>query len=247
MKLKFLVALLLLFVPCVCPSQEHVYMISVGISNYPDKENRLKLPAKDAATMEWLYKRNGKLADSKLLTDNQATKTAIVDDATSIFAKADENDEVVFFFSGHGFKGSLCTYDGYLNYRFIRDLMSKCRAKYKVIYIDACFAGEMTKKKTDVPDASETDSLTEHSEVLLFLSSRASEKSIEMAQVMRNAVFTAALQRGLRGGADIDKNKTITAKELFNYVSSNVKRLTNNMQHPVMWGKFDGEMPLMTW
>ena len=42
-------------------------------------------------------------------------------------------------------------------------------------------------------------------------------------------------------------NRTITAKELFNYVHSGVIQLSGNRQHPVMWGKFANNMPVMKW
>ena len=38
-----------------------------------------------------------------------------------------------------------------------------------------------------------------------------------------------------------------TAKELFDYVSARVKRLSGNQQHPVMWGRFPNNMPVMRW
>ena len=79
---------------------------------------------------------------------------------------------------------------------------------------------------------------------MLFLSCRSNEKSIETPK-MTNGFFTYALQHGLRGGADKNKDRIITAKELFDYVS--VKKESGNRQHPVMWGKFSNNMPVMKW
>jgi uncharacterized caspase-like protein len=59
--------------------------------------------------------------------------------------------------------------------------------------------------------------------------------------------FTYALQHGLRGGADKNRDRIITAKELFDYVSEKVKKNSGNRQHPVMWGKFSDDMPVMKW
>ena len=64
---------------------------------------------------------------------------------------------------------------------------------------------------------------------------------------MQNGYFTTYLQRGLRGGADANRDRIITAKELFNYVHAGVVKLSNNKQHPVMWGKFSDDMPVMIW
>ena len=81
---------------------------------------------------------------------------------------------------------------------------------------------------------------------MLFLSSRGNETSIERRD-MKNGFFTSCLQKGLRGGADANKDRTITARELFNYVSTNVKTLSSDKQHPVMWGKFSDNMTVMKW
>ena len=81
---------------------------------------------------------------------------------------------------------------------------------------------------------------------MLFLSSRSNETSIERRD-MKNGFFTTYLQKGLRGGADANRDRTITAKELFDYVHKGVTKLSLNKQHPVMWGKFNNNMPVMTW
>ena len=81
---------------------------------------------------------------------------------------------------------------------------------------------------------------------MLFLSSRSNETSIEQRN-MENGYFTTYLQKGLRGAADSDKNRIITAKELFKYVHENVVKISNGRQHPVMWGKFSDSMPVISW
>ena len=79
-----------------------------------------------------------------------------------------------------------------------------------------------------------------------FLSSRNNETSIECTD-MKNGFFTSCLQNGLRGRADANRDRIITAKELFDYVSKGVKRLSGDKQHPVMWGRFSDEMVVMKW
>ena len=57
----------------------------------------------------------------------------------------------------------------------------------------------------------------------------------------------ACLVRALKGGADVNRDRVITAKELFSAVSKGVKELSDNRQHPVMWGNFPDDMPVMVW
>ncbi len=52
---------------------------------------------------------------------------------------------------------------------------------------------------------------------------------------------------GLRGGADADHNKVVTARELFDFVYPRVKEHSKGIQVPVMWGKFEDRMEILNW
>lgn len=216
------------------------YLVAVGVSDYPGNNKDLRLPANDAATVRYVYSKNSN-AESVLLTNSDATKSAVLSKLRSTFAKATENDIIVFFFSGHGTKGAFCAYDAQIPYSEIRKAMASSRAKNKMIFADACFSGKMRQGRKNTAEQS-----FNNYNIMLFLSSRGNETSIERRD-MKNGFFTSCLQKGLRGGADVNKDRTITAKELFNYVSTNVKMLSKDKQHPVMWGKFSDNMPVMKW
>lgn len=232
-------ALLAIFISAVQPSWSKIYLVSVGISDYPGTQNDLRLPHNDAATIQWLYNEN-KNATTTLLMNDQATVSNVKASMKRLFSKATANDIVVLFFSGHGVKGSFVCYDGFLNYSDIRALMSPCKSKSKMVFADTCFSGSFRTNRR------QTGGGWSGTNVMLFLSCRTNERSIERPG-MTNGLFTYALQHGLRGGADINRDRVITAKELFDYVSVKVKQMSNNKQHPVMWGKFSNTMPVMRW
>ena len=216
------------------------YLVAVGVSDYPGNNKDLSLPANDAATVQYIYSKNSN-AESVLLTNSNATKSAVLSKLRSTFAKASENDIIVFFFSGHGSKGAFCAYDAQIPYSEIRQAMASSKAKNKMIFADACFSGKMRQGRKNTAEQS-----FNNYNIMLFLSSRGNETSIERRD-MKNGFFTSCLQKGLRGGADANKDRTITARELFNYVSTNVKTLSSDKQHPVMWGKFSDNMTVMKW
>lgn len=109
-----------------------------------------------------------------------------------------------------------------------------------MIFADACFSGKMRQGKRQVKEENSD------SNVMLFLSSRDNETSIERRD-MTNGFFTICLKDGLSGKADENRDRKITAKEIFNYVSKNVKKLSRDKQHPVMWGNFSNDMPVIIW
>lgn len=223
-------------------TEAKIYLVSVGVSDYPGTENDLHLPHNDAATMQWLYKQN-KHAETALLMNDKATVANVKTAMQKMFSKATANDIVVLFFSGHGVKDGFVCYDGFLRYSDVKSAMSSCQSKNKMIFADACFSGAIRNSGSGTTsDYSDM----KNSNLMLFLSCRTNETSIER-RGMTNGFFTYALQHGLRGGADKNKDRAITAKELFNYVSKKVKDKSNDKQHPVMWGKFPDNMTVMKW
>lgn len=239
--MKRILALLLLVATMILvwPQEAHseIYLVAVGVTDYPGTQNDLTLPAKDAEAMSKLYKKNNS-AQTVLLTNSDATISNIVSQMNRLYAQAKADDIVVFFFSGHGTKGSFCAYDGLLSYDKIRDSMARSSCKNKMIFADACFSGKMRQEGHQ-----------EHSSslnIMLFLSSRDTETSIESPS-MKNGFFTSCLLRCLKGGADLNGDRIITAKELFTSVSAGVITLSSDKQHPVMWGNFDDNMPVMKW
>lgn len=219
-----------------------VYLVSVGIADYPGTANDLTLPAKDAQTITWLYSKNTDVEYCQLLNE-QGTMQNIVSAMRQTFAKAGDNDIVVLFYSGHGYPGGFIAYDGHLSYRQVRKAMAASKCKNKMIFADACYSGKI---RTHGNSSQASAQATKNANVMLFLSSRSNETSIER-RGMQNGFFTTYLQKGLRGGADKNKDRIITAKELFEYVHKGVVEISRGKQHPVMWGKFDDNMPVMKW
>ncbi len=234
-----LLMLLLSLLPQVCEAK--IYLVSVGVSDYPGSRNDLRLPHNDAATMEWLYKEN-KQARTWLLRNANATLASVKNALREMASVAKADDIVVLFFSGHGVRGGFVCYDDFLFYQDVYTILATCKSRSKMIFADACYAGTMRQGR----QGEQADADVRDANVMLFLSCRSNERSLER-RGMTNGVFTYALQHGLRGGADVNGDRIITALELFDYVSEKVQKETNNRQHPVMWGKFPDNMPVMRW
>lgn len=238
MKKRIVIAVV--FLACGLMLQAKNYVVCVGISDYPGTDKDLRLCANDAKTMRNLFEKNGD-AETVLLTDDQANTANILKAANLLFKKAGQEDRIVFFFSGHGSRSALSCYDRLMIYEEITSIMEKSKALCKMVFADACYSGNARKEKSSKKNKEKKGS------VMFFLSSRSDETSAEFTEYWQNGVFTAYLERGLRGGADADKNKIITARELFLYVNRGVSKIRKDNQHPVMWGRFDHNMPVMTW
>ncbi len=224
-----------------------VYLVSVGVSTYQDPSRNLLLPENDAKTITWIYRKNTEVEYRQLLNE-KATAQSVIDAMHSVYAKAGADDIVVFFFSGHGYQGGFLAYDKPISYRQIRRAMASSKCPNKMIFADACYSGMIRTSATSGSshDSSSEDEEAQKANVMLFLSSRSNETSSERRD-MKNGFFTSYLQKGLRGGADSNKDRVITARELYDYVSTGVIKISGKTQHPVMWGRFADDMPVMKW
>ena len=77
----------------------------------------------------------------------------------------------------------------------------------------------------------------------LIMSSKSEETSLESSG-LRQGVFSHFLIRGLKGEADVDKNKIVTIGELYDFINTNVRSYTGNRQSPVIKGTYDPKMPV---
>ena len=85
---------------------------------------------------------------------------------------------------------------------------------------------------------------------LIFTSCEQGETSIESSK-LGHGVFTWYLLQAMRGEADNPANKTggngdgnVTLGEVIEYTRDQVKRFTNNQQHPDTAGQFDRNLLL---
>ena len=252
-RMKWMVTMLLLFAAAttLTAKEGKTYVVSVGINKYADKGMiELKLSVKDARTITSIYKSAGN-AEVLLLTDNQATKANIVSSMKQLFKKAQKDDTIIFFFSGHGSTGNLCAYDKNLMFKDIILAMKRCDAGRKIMYLDACFTGSMRREtrrrhQNSVDwTAEELAERTRKADVMLFLSSLDNESSLELGNA-QNGLFTTYLREALTGAADKNNDRVVTAKELFDYVTPKVENASGNRQHPAMWGRFSDNMPVIS-
>lgn len=235
---KLAVVLLVLLIACAAYAD--TYVVCVGVGNYADpKVQKLAKTEGDAKAMAEFYKQG--TPNVITITGKYATRAQILKSIRSQYAKARKGDKIVFYFSGHGYPGGFCPYDMRsidqgLTYNDVLSVMQDSKASSKFIFADACNSGAIRHGgKAAKPRPGN---------VMMFLSSRGSESSLE-SSFAANGFFTKALLRGLRGAADTNSDRKITAREIFNYVSDAVKTDTRGQQHPVMWGKFDDNLTIV--
>lgn len=234
-----------------------IYAVVVGVSRYTAMPS-LKFTDDDALRFYSFLRspEGGGLPDEQIavLIDEAATREQVLRTMRQFFLKADANDVVLFYFSGHGLEGCFLPsdFDGYnnkLRHDEIKNIFMQSKAKHKLCIADACHSGTLNyglAAKGPAPVSVQKyyqafeDS---YGGVALLMSSKAEELSLE-DHGLRQGVFTYYLLRGLNGAANANSDQIVTIRELFNYVYVKVREYTTNVQTPVLTGAFDDAMPV---
>src|SRR5579872_12789 len=168
-----------------------------------------------------------------------------------------DEDRVLIYFAGHGFvangRGYLAPYDvdtnnigqtAYAMDRLGEVFGAKIKAKWRVLLTDACHSGAILPA-TD-PFAINQRLQNLNPSVFSLTASRDREQSFEGTKWGGgHGVFTYYVYQGLNGEADTSGDGIVTADELAEYVHSNVRRETNQLQNPTSErGSFDPRMVL---
>jgi hypothetical protein len=235
-------------------SEVKIWAVVIGVGRYSTMPV-LKYSDDDAYQYYAFLKspEGGALPDKqvRILVDEDATRANILTTMRQVFLRADENDVIVFYFSGHGLPGAFLPqdYDGMNNKLYhneVKNILEQSKAKHKICIADACHSGSLLAMKRPVEEVLSTyyRAFNESTGGLaLFMSSKGEEYSLE-DQGLRSGIFSHYLIRGLKGEADIDGNKLVTMREAYDYVYKNVRIYTSNVQSPTISGKFDWAMPV---
>lgn len=265
---RFVSVIIMICCAITCIAQQ-TYVLAVGISDYKEI-NDLNLCENDAHDFAALM--NEFSSNVSILTGSHATHENIILSLRGMLAKAKPEDNVVFFFSGHGYEGGFCCWDmstktpspnttlgkdltdkqrlnstnryyGGLSYAELQVLFRNCRAGRKFVFADACFSGGLRKGN----HLNTSVQSAKKGDLIFFLSSQPDETSLEMSG-SDNGLFTTYLLSGLSGNADINSDNIISIGELYGYVYRNVAEYTSKIphsQHPVLWGQYKDEMPIL--
>ena len=219
-----------------------LYFLAVGVNHLEHiPGNDLDFPAKDAQdmarTMKQLRGRLFRQVHTTVFGDHGPRKpySADIEDALYDIRKAQPEDTVIVFLSGHGVTTRendflFITWDAkrlddntyrmssVLKWRSIREIMGGIRAR-RIILLDTCHSGgvdmtDLAKKGYDL-------------NMVVFASSKGSQTSQERKD-LKNGYFTYAILKGLGKGlpADTLKDGTVEITELSGYVRSEVRKLT---------------------
>ena len=231
--------------------QPDLYMVSIGISKYEQKNLELRYADDDARAVSNLFRsQKGDLYNDviiKELYDLDATQTHILEAIEWLKEEARQQDVVVLFIAAHGTneEGKYYLlpadsipaefYQTAVSWSHFSESLGNLPSRV-LLFLDTCHSGQLGQdlysKSAQVDN---TEALREISSeeygVVIMAASTGREFSLEHPD-WKHGAFTKSLLDALRGQADYSEDGVIYLRELDLYVAEGVETLTNGQQHP---------------
>ncbi|MHC1777587.1 MAG: caspase family protein [Lentimicrobium sp.] len=241
------------------------YAVIVGVADYKFMEpgnGDLRFTLNDARSFnEFIQSNQGGNVPSVnivMLLDKEASLNNILLAGRQLFTKADDNDRIIFFFSGHGSPGAFIPYDyrtrsDELTHDHVKELFAASNASVKLVFADACHSGSIKKEVSSksVEEVLSTISIkstlpeSNRRNIAIMMSSEDDQLSYEISS-LNQSVFSYYLMNGLTGSADMNHDNLITMEEIYYFVRDNtylfVRDKVGHTQIPILFGNFDREM-----
>lgn len=230
--------------------EPHLYILSVGIDKYRDTGITLKYAAKDArdfiARLPQKARSIYKPENIHLITlaNEQAGKQNILKTINDLAVRVKHGDGFVFFNASHGvllqnqyyivtsdFNGDLGNADSLISSNEIVEISKKIKSLSQLFIFDTCHAGGVDNIVSGLYDA-RMSVLAKKMGLHIFAS--AGSVQTAMDGYRGNGLYTHTLLQGMEGagGVDIDKNGTVTVKDLGQYSKEKTTELSTRLGHP---------------
>jgi caspase domain-containing protein len=168
-------------------------------------------------------------------------------------AMSHDGAEVVLFvyFSGHADAGALHMAGTRLDLSQLEQLVRGSAATFRILMLDACRSGALTRVKGGQPAAPFAIDVDERlsGEGLAFLTSSSANEDAQESDELRGSFFTHHFVSALLGPGDVDGDGRVTLEEAYRYAYDATVRSSSRtwagLQHPTFRYEMHGQGKLV--
>ena len=222
-----------------------LYVLSVGVNDYRDRNLRLEYAVPDASAMAESFRvAKGKLYDAVNITtvlNADVTAAGISAAFDAVSQKVSADDVFVLYISGHGmthtdgdyyfipvdfrYRNSDSIPQEGISKRFITENLSKIKAQKTLVILDTCNSGSFINASArGMAEKTAIDRLSRATGQATIAAS--SDQQSAMEGYKGHGVFTYVLLEGLSGKADLNGDGYISVSELASYAEEKVPELS---------------------
>lgn len=177
-----------------------------------------------------------------------AVRAALIDLNARLRGVEGSERVLTVYFSGHGDSEYLHLGGERLAIRELERLVVGSAASFRLLVLDACRSGGLTRVKGGVPapPLGQPTHISHRSagEGAVFLTSTAAGEDAQESDALRGSFFTHHFVSGLMGAADRDRDGAVTLAEVYRYAYDATLRSTSRTlagtQHPTFKYDFKG-------
>jgi hypothetical protein len=220
------------------------YAVIVGHNDGDADEVRLRYAQSDATKVfQVLHDLGGFRPENMVLLlgeDADTTQRVIIDVNDRVRTAKENGDDAVLFvyFSGHADSDALHMGGEQLETSRVRGLVRGSAADMRILMIDACRSGSLTRVKGGRQAESFAIELDERlsGEGLVYLTSSAANEDAQESDELKGSFFTHYFVSALAGAGDRDGNGEVSLEEAYAYAYESTLRATSRTlagtQHP---------------
>lgn len=138
-------------------------------------------------------------------------------DAVRLARKEAGRVEVVFYYSGHANETGLLLGSQTFSYQDLRDQLASVNADVRIVVLDACGSGAMTRLKGGSPRRPFLVDMSSNMKGHALLTSSSADEVAQESDRIGGSFFTHYLVSGLRGAADSSGEGKVTLNEAYQY------------------------------
>jgi len=216
--------------------------IFIGSNNGGRDRVMLRYAVNDAKSVSRVFNVMGGIAaeDSVLLVEPTIAEiNRQLDTMVRTSAQARRNSqrtELVFFYSGHSDENGLFLNREHYNYRDLRDRINTVETDMKIVILDSCSSGAITRAKGGVKTQPFLFDSSISATGYAFLTSSSDDEASQESDSIESSYFTHSILAGLRGAADSVGDGRVTLNELYRYAYTETLAKTETSlygpQHP---------------
>ena len=214
----------------------------IGSNNGGSGRAMLRYAVSDAKSISRVFTGMGGITgeDSVLLIEPTADEiNRHIDNMGRLSAQARRNSqrtELVFYYSGHSDEDGIFLNRERYSYRELRDRINTVPADMRIVILDSCSSGAITRAKGGVKTQPFLFDNSVSAAGYAFLTSSSDDEVSQESDKIGSSYFTHSLLAGLRGAADSVGDGRVTLNELYRYAYTETLAKTETSlygaQHP---------------
>ena len=229
------------------------YALLVGSNRGSSDDPLLRHAERDAQRVrDVLFSLSGYLPENTVLL-NQPDTASIRRTLISLnerirrdVSQPDTQAVLFVYYSGHADAEALHLGSAQLELRELSGLVNGSAAQFRLLLLDACRSGAVTRQKGGRPAPAFQVALTERltGEGAVFLTSSAASEDAQESDELQGSFFTHYFVSGLMGAADADRDGQVSLSEVYSYAYGHTLRASSKSwagtQHPTFRYQLEG-------